>query len=114
MTVRIGDAVVHLTSARVAAQVRQRWDARMFLAMRLRQRVSQSWLHPVLGTYPVAVGVRLTDASDHHRVRACRPHHTAPGAPEGPRGPAPVAGLRSGSVGGIGDAWFEAQRYLEQ
>jgi hypothetical protein len=62
VTVRIGDAVEHLTSARVAAQVRQRWDARMFLAMRLRQRVSQTRLHPAPGTYPVAVGVRLTDS----------------------------------------------------
>lgn len=60
-SVRIGDAVIHLRDARVAWRVSQRWDAALGSAMRLRERVSQTWLKPRPGTYPVAVSVQLTE-----------------------------------------------------
>lgn len=60
VSVRIGDVVVHLTDPKAAARIRQRWDAGVGLALRLRERVSQTWLQPRPGTYPAAVSVRLT------------------------------------------------------
>jgi hypothetical protein len=42
VSVRIGDVIVHLTDPRVAAVIRQRWDATVGLALRLRERVSQN------------------------------------------------------------------------
>lgn len=61
VSVRIGDAVIHLRDPKVAAVVRQRWDAALGSALRLRERVSQTWLRPRPGTYPAAVSVQLTD-----------------------------------------------------
>jgi hypothetical protein len=61
VSARIGDAVIHLRDPRVAALVRQRWDAALGSALRLRERVSQTWLRPRPGTYPAAVSVQLTD-----------------------------------------------------
>lgn len=60
-SVRIGDAVIHLRDPKTAALVRQRWDAGLGAALRLRERVSQTWLAPRPGTYPAAVSVQLTD-----------------------------------------------------
>jgi hypothetical protein len=60
-SVRIGDVVIYLRDPAVAALVRQRWDASLGSAMRLRERVSQTWLRPSPGTYPAAVSIQLTD-----------------------------------------------------
>ncbi len=111
---RIGDAIVYLTEPAVAARIRQQWDATYYLAAtRLPERVSQTWLVPQPGTYPLGVALRLTGAvavttqwitehrttntPAHLRVRVDRLiwqvcdqqswHH-------------------------IGQAWFDAQRYL--
>src|SRR5581483_3069126 len=61
VSIRSGDALVHLRDAEAAERVRQRWDAALPGALRLRERVSQTWLEPRPGTYPVAVSVELTD-----------------------------------------------------
>lgn len=61
VSVRIGDAVVLLRDRRTAARVRQQWDAGVGMALRLRRQVSQTWLRPRPGTYPVAVSVQLTE-----------------------------------------------------
>jgi len=61
VSVRIGDAVIHLRDPKVASLLRQRWDAALGSALRLRERVSQTWLRPRPGTYPVAVSVQLTE-----------------------------------------------------
>lgn len=61
VSARIGDAVVYLTEPGVAARIRQQWDAAQYLAVRrLPERVSQTWLGPRPGTYPVGVALRLT------------------------------------------------------
>jgi len=39
VSVRIGNVVVHLAEAKVAARVRQQWDAGVGMAMQLRRRV---------------------------------------------------------------------------
>jgi hypothetical protein len=63
VTARIGDAVVYLTEPAVAGRIRQQWDAAQYLAAtRLPERVSQTWLAPQPGTYPVSVALRLTGA----------------------------------------------------
>jgi hypothetical protein len=72
VSVRIGDAVIHLRDPKVAAVVRQRWDAALGSALRLREKVSQTWLRPRPGTYPAAVSVQLTNQVEvaHCFVRA--------------------------------------------
>jgi hypothetical protein len=55
---RLGDALLYLTDPQVAARIRQHWDAAQYLAGRLPERVSQTWLAHVPGTYPVAVSLR--------------------------------------------------------
>lgn len=63
VSARIGDAVVYLTELGVAGRIRQQWDAAHYLAsQRLPERVSQTWLAPTPGTYPVGVALRLTGA----------------------------------------------------
>lgn len=61
VSVRVGDAVILFRDPKVAALVRQRWDAALGSALRLRERVSQTWLRPRPGTYPAAVSVQWTD-----------------------------------------------------
>lgn len=91
VNVRIGDAVVHVTDPKAAARIRQRWDASVGLALRLRERVSQTWLQPRPGTYPAAVSVQLTrnvDALGRRPGRAARRGARRPGRRGRRRAPA--------------------------
>ena len=115
VSVRIGDVVVHLRDPRTAARIRERWDAGLGMALRLRERVSQTWLAPRPGTYPAAVSVQLTDA-----VRIS--NRFVPAEPER-RDPAhlevrldqlvwQVCDLTAWRA--IGDAWLGAQQQLRR
>ncbi|MFN2496159.1 MAG: hypothetical protein ABR608_09680 [Pseudonocardiaceae bacterium] len=114
VTARIGDAVVYLTEPTVAGRIRQQWDAAQYLAAtRLPERVSQTWLAPQPGTYPLGVALRLagnvevatqwiegrreTRTPPHLRVRVDRLVWQ-------------VCDRQSWRR--IGEAWFDAQRYL--
>ncbi|MGH3777002.1 MAG: hypothetical protein ACRDRR_14955 [Pseudonocardiaceae bacterium] len=114
VTARIGDAVVYLTEPAVAGRIRQQWDAAQYLAAaRLPERVSQTWLAPQPGTYPLGVVLRLVGAVEvatqwiegrretrtppHLRVRVDRLVWQ-------------VCDRQSWRR--IGEAWFDAQRYL--
>jgi hypothetical protein len=114
VTARIGDAVVYLTEPAVAGRIRQQWDAAHYLATtRLPERVSQTWLAPQPGTYPLGIALRLTGAVavTTHWVE----EHRTTGTP---------AHLRvrvdrliwqvcdQQSWRHIGQAWFDAQRHL--
>jgi hypothetical protein len=80
-SVRIGDAVIHLRVPNVAALVRQRWDGALGSALRLRERVSQTWLRPRPDTYPAAVSVQLTDQTEvFHRFMPADPTRRQPPA----------------------------------
>ena len=115
VSVRIGDAVVHLRDPKTAALVRQRWDAGLGAALRLRERVSQTWLAPRPGTYPAAVSLQLTD-----QVRVT--HRFVPADPGGRR-PAhlearvdqltwQICDLTAWRA--IGDAWLAAHQLIRQ
>jgi hypothetical protein len=115
VSVRIGDAVIHLRDPKTAALVRQRWDAGLGAALRLRERVSQTWLAPRPGTYPAAVSLQLTD-----QVRVS--HRFVPSDPAGHR-PAhlearidqltfQVCDLTAWRA--IGDAWLAAHQLIRQ
>jgi hypothetical protein len=79
VSVRIGDAVIHLRDPEVAALVRQRWDGALGSALRLRERVSQTWLRPRPGTYPAAVSVQLTGQVEvFHRFLPADPDRRRP------------------------------------
>lgn len=114
VSARIGDAVVYLTEPTVAARIRQQWDAAQYIAAtKLPARVSQTWLAPQPGTYPLGVALRLTGSVEvtTQWIKA----HRATGTP---------AHLRvrvdrliwqvcdQQSWQRIGQAWFDAQRYL--
>ena len=113
---RIGDALVYLTDPKAAAHIRQRWDAAQYLvAQRLPERVSQTWLAPTPGTYPVGVTVQLTA-----EVKVS----TQPMGAHRDTGTPPHLRMRvdrlvwqvcdQQSWRAIGGAWFAAQRYLEE
>ncbi|MDQ2710155.1 MAG: hypothetical protein M3Z25_22160 [Actinomycetota bacterium] len=115
VSVRIGDAVVHLRDPKTAALVRQRWDAGLGAALRLRERVSQTWLAPRPGTYPAAVSLQVTD-----QVRVT--HRFVPADPDR-RQPAhlearidqltwQVCDLTAWRA--IGDAWLQAHQLIRQ
>lgn len=115
VSVRIGDVVVHLAEAKVAARVRQQWDAGVGMALQLRQRVSQTWLHPRPGTYPAAVSVQLTE---HVKVSTVfvpgnpqkrRPDHLRVQVDQLVWEVCDIEAWRT-----IGDAWLAAQQYLER
>ncbi|MGD9525190.1 hypothetical protein [Pseudonocardia sp.] len=115
VTVRIGDAVVFLRDRRTAARVRQQWDAGVGMALQLRRRVSQTWLHPRPGTYPVAVSVQLTE---HVKVLTVfvpgnlekrRPDHVRVQVDQLVWEICDIEAWRT-----IGDAWLTAQQYLER
>jgi hypothetical protein len=115
VTARIGDAVIYLTDAAVAGRIRQQWDAAQYLAAtRLPERVSQTWLAPRPGSYPVGVALRLTAPIEiaTQWITGRRATHTPPH-------------LRiridrlvwqlcdQHSWQSIGHAWFDAQQYLD-
>ncbi len=113
---RIGDALIYLTDPKAAARIRQQWDAAQYLAaQRLPERVSQTWLAPTPGTYPVGVTLQLTGRVD--VTTRYLPAHPATSTP-------PHLRMRvdrlvwqvcdQQSWRAIGDAWFAAQRYLEE
>jgi hypothetical protein len=115
--VRIGDALIYLTDPQLTARIRQQWDAAQYLvSQRLPERVSQTWLVPEPGTYPVGVSVQLTGEAKvtTQSVAAHLPSRTP-------------AHLRMSvdrrlvwqvcdrqSWRAIGEAWFAAQRYLQR
>ena len=78
-SVRVGDAMIHLRDPRVAGLLRQRWDSAFGSALQLREQVSQTWLRPRPGTYPVAVSVQLTGRSNvGHRFVPADPDRRQP------------------------------------
>lgn len=114
VSARIGDALIYLTDPAVAGRIRQQWDAARYLvATRLPERVSQTWLAPTPGSYPLGVASRLTAPVEitTHWISARRATHTPPH-------------LRirvdrlvwqlcdQQSWRRIGQAWFDAQQYL--
>lgn len=60
VTVRLGDALLYLTDPQVAARIRQHWDAAVYLATRLPEQVSPTWLGHVPDTYPLGVTLQPT------------------------------------------------------
>lgn len=64
VTARLGDVIVYLTDPQAADQIRALWDSAILEAHRLPSRVSQTWLAPQPGTYPVSVAARLTRTAD--------------------------------------------------
>jgi hypothetical protein len=114
VSARIGDAVVYLTEPVVAARIRQQWDAAQYLAThRLPERVSQTWLAPRPGTYPVGVAVRLTGQVEVHtrwiagRASTRTPAHLRIQIEQLVWQVCDQQAWRR-----IGDAWFQAQQYL--
>ena len=113
---RIGDALVYLTDSKAAAHVRQRWDAAQYLVVqRLPERVSQTWLAPTPGAYPVGVTVQFTgevtvstQPMGAHRETGTPPHLRM----RVDRLVWQVCDQQSWRA--IGDAWFAAQRYLDE
>ncbi|MGH3825022.1 MAG: hypothetical protein ACRDRA_19625 [Pseudonocardiaceae bacterium] len=98
----------------MTSRIRQQWDAAHYLATtRLPERVSQTWLAPAPGTYPLGVALRLTGPIEvttqwitgrratntpaHLRVRVDRLIWQ-------------VCDQQSWQR--IGHAWFDAHRYL--
>lgn len=114
VSARIGDAVVYLTEPAVAALIRQQWDAAQYLVThRLPERVSQTWLGPRPGTYPVGVALRLTGQVEVHtqwitgRLRTRTPAHVRIQIDQLVWQVCDQQAWRR-----IGDAWFAAQQYL--
>ncbi len=101
VTARIGDALVYLTEPTVAGRIRQQWDAAQYLAAtRLPERISQTWLAPQPGTYPVSIALRLTGAVEvatqwiqGHRDTRTPPHLRT------------VDRTTPGHAGRVGDVW---------
>lgn len=60
VSVRLGDVLLFLTDPKAAARIRQRWDSAQYLANRLPERVSQTWLSHEPNSYPLAVSLQLT------------------------------------------------------
>lgn len=115
VTARIGDAVLYLTEPAVAGYVRQQWDATQYLAAcRLPERVSQTWLAPRPGTYPIGVTLRLT-----HHVEVTTQWATGRSSTRTPAHLRIQVGQLVWQVCDreswrrIGDAWFDVQRYLD-
>ena len=63
---RIGDVLLYLTEPRIAHRIRVHWDAQLLHARRLPEQVSQTWLAPRPGTYPIALSLQLTWPVDVH------------------------------------------------
>jgi hypothetical protein len=114
VTARIGDAIVYLTEPTVAGRIRQQWDAAQYLAAtRLPERVSQTWLAPQPGTYPLGIALRLTGSVEvatqwiqGHRETRAPPHLRV----RVDRLVWQVCDRQSWQR--IGQAWFDAQQYL--
>jgi hypothetical protein len=62
---RIGDALLYITDPGIAQRIRVHWDALQPLVLRrLPEQVSQTWLAPPPGTYPMTVSQRLSACSE--------------------------------------------------
>jgi len=113
VSVRIGDAVIHLRDPKTAAMLRQRWDAGLGAALRLRERVSQTWLAPRPGTYPVAVGVQLTDqVRVTHRFVSADPARRQPAHLEAQVDQLTFQVCDLTAWRAIGDAWLSAHQLI--
>jgi len=115
LSARIGDAVVYLTDPGVAGRIRQHWDAAQYLAARrLPERVSQTWLAPRPGTYPVGVALRLSGQVEvvtqwiTGRSQTRTPPHLRIQINQLVWQVCDQQAWRR-----IGDAWFEVQRHLD-
>jgi hypothetical protein len=114
VTTRIGDAIVYLTEPAMAGRIRQQWDAAQYLAAtRLPEQVSQTWLAPQPGTYPVGVALRLTGAievatqwNQGHRNTRTPPHLRV----RVDRLIWQICDRQAWQR--IGQAWFDAQQHL--
>ncbi len=58
--VRLGDVLLDLADPDAVAVLRQKWDATRYLAGRLPERVSQTWLGHDPERYPLAATVQLS------------------------------------------------------
>lgn len=58
--VRVGDVLLYLSDPATVAVLRQRWDSSQYLAARLPERVSQTWLGHDPDRYPLGISVRLS------------------------------------------------------
>lgn len=116
VTARVGDVLLYLTDPRVAARIRQRWDAVQYLAAkRLPEQVSQTWLAPDPSAYPLGITLRLegpvrvdTKWVAGSRALGIPPHQRARVG----RLVWQICDFQAWRT--IGDAWFDVQRYLEQ
>ncbi len=61
VTARLGDVLIYVSDPGIADRVRALFDGAILTAHKLPSRVSQTWLHPKPGTYPLTVAARLTD-----------------------------------------------------
>lgn len=59
VTARLGDVLIYVSDAVVADRIRALFDGAILTAHKLPSRVSQTWLHPKPGTYPLTVAARL-------------------------------------------------------
>ncbi|MPZ64540.1 MAG: hypothetical protein GEU83_03145 [Pseudonocardiaceae bacterium] len=64
VTARLGDVLVYVSDPTVADRVRAHWDSAILAAHKLPSRVSQTWLNPKPGTYPLTVAARLVGPVD--------------------------------------------------
>jgi hypothetical protein len=60
--VRLGDVLLDLVDTDAVAVLRQKWDATRYLAGRLPERVSRTWLGHEPERYPLAATVQLAGA----------------------------------------------------
>ncbi|MQA12811.1 MAG: hypothetical protein GEV09_01190 [Pseudonocardiaceae bacterium] len=61
VTARLGDALIYICDPELSDRIRAHWDSAILAAHKLPSRVSQTWLVPQPGTYPLTIAARLTD-----------------------------------------------------
>jgi hypothetical protein len=64
VTARLGDVLIYVSDPGIADLIRTQFDGAILAAHKLPSRVSQTWLHPKPGTYPLTVAARLTNPVD--------------------------------------------------
>jgi hypothetical protein len=58
--IRLGDVLLYLADPVAVALLRQRWDSSQYLATRLPDQVSQTWLAHDQDHYPLGISAQLT------------------------------------------------------
>lgn len=113
---RIGDVLFYLDDRWLAARIRQQWDAAQYVvSQRLPEQAPQVWLAGADDSYPLTVAQQLTGDGlvrarylPAHRETRTPPHVRLRLA----RFVFQVCDREAWRT--IGEAWFAAQRYLEQ